>query len=227
MSDDTPTERFDPKSNGVTPPDPLGATPQEYPPTRKLPEAFTPPPAEPFPQPDADTTTPPPKPPEKKPHVLLWWLIGIGAALLITVIVLLVILFSGGDPEPEPTADPTPTQTEEPTPEPSVEPEPSPTVEPAPVSPSFESFEAPTSANCEEGADDAPLTFSWASNDAERAYIGVQTTNAKLAPYASDLPPVFTFTDLAYQCDQDSQIYTVTLEDAAGAIASETVTITK
>ena len=55
----------------------------------------------------------------------------------------------------------------------------------------------------------------------------MQTTDAKLAPYASDLPPVFTYTDLAYQCDQESQIYTVTLEDAAGSTRSETVTITR
>ncbi|GAB2448754.1 hypothetical protein HD599_001871 [Conyzicola lurida] len=227
MSDDTPTERFDPKSNGVTPPDPLGATPQEYPPTRKLPTT----PAQPTVQPVAGATPPPapPAPPAKKSRTALRWLIGIGAALLVAVIVLLVILF-GGDPEPEPTATATPTATAQPTPTPSPspteEPEPTPTVEPV-ASPTFDSFEAPTTADCEEGDDDAPLTFSWSSSNAERAFIGVQTTDAKLAPYASDLPPVFTYTDLAYQCDQESQIYTVTLEDAAGSTKSETVTITR
>lgn len=257
MSDDTPTEKFDPKKNGATPPNepttPDAPVQPEYPPTVKLPAHDAPssgredpahwPPVDPTPaaraatpQPTTPAGIPATTPDEtaksqepKKKHTLMWWLIGIGAALLIALIVLLVVLFGGAD---EPAVAPTPSETSAsptPEPEPTEEPEPTPTetVAPPPVTgPTFATFSAPANAACEEGDDEAPLSFSWSSSDATTAYIGVGTQNAALNPTFSDLPPTATFDELSYDCSVASQVYTVTLEDAEGRLTSNTVTIT-
>lgn len=246
MSDDTPTERFDPKSAGQTPPDPLGADPEQYPATRILPTddvptTVNPPLYSPTPgdgaippaQPPATRPTRPAGPtgptPPKKSRTLMWWLIGIGAALLVTVIVLLVMLLGNRD-DGQPAETPAPTASETPVPTPTEttppEPSPTPTTEPA-AGPTFATFSAPASAECQEGEDEAPLTFSWSSTDAVRAYLGVGTQNAAINPTVSDLEPTATYSDLAFDCGVASQVYTVTLEDAAGRLASNTVTITR
>jgi hypothetical protein len=165
---------------------------------------------------------------------LLYVLIGIGVLLLIVVVILVATLLSRPGattpnltPSPSQTdsATPTPTPTlASPSPEPEDEEEPPPP--PVPV-PGFDSFSAPSDAGCEDGDSSRPLTFSWSSDDAVTAYIGVQTNNAKSAPYEGDLPPVYTYTNLNYQCDHDSQYYTVTLEDGAGHLTHKTVTINK
>lgn len=170
-----------------------------------------------------------------KSRTLLYVLIGIGALLLIAVIVLIVTLLTRApqpDAEPSPTptessASPSPTPTETsatPTPTVTVAPPP-PAPAPAPV-PGFDSFSHDNEAGCQPGDSQQQLTFSWSSDDAVRAYIGVQTDNAKSAPYESNLPPVYTYTNIYYNCGQASQFYTVTLEDAAGHLTHKTVTIT-
>lgn len=173
----------------------------------------------------------------RKSRTLLYVLITIGALLLIAIVILIATLAgrpasTTADPSSTPTvtdsASPTPTPTET---SPSPEPEPEETEEapppppPAPV-PGFDSFSAPSDAGCQDGDTQKQLTFSWSSDDAVRAYIGVQTNNAKAAPYESDLPPVYTYTNLYYNCDQNSQYYTVTLEDGSGHLTHKTVTIT-
>jgi hypothetical protein len=264
MSDDTPTEKFDPRKDGANPPDqppttpiepngvsPVSADDSEYAPTRRMPAQdlpparddpahwppvdstptvrTTPPPAAPRSSTSTTTSTSTKKPDEsKKKHTLMWWLIGIGAALLIALIVLLITLFGGAD---EPAVAPTPTESSaapEPEPTPSNEPEPEPTqtVAPPVTSPTFATFSAPANAACEEGEDEAPLTFSWSSSDATTAYIGVGTQNAALNPTFSDLPPTATFEELNYDCSVASEVYTVTLEDSQGRLASNTVTVT-
>ena len=71
-------------------------------------------------------------------------------------------------------------------------------------------------------------TISWSSSNADHAYIGIDTLNAKDEPFNDGtLPAVYTFTDAPFNCDQASQIYTVTLEDSAGLLAHQTVTITR
>ena len=174
----------------------------------------------------------------KRSRTLLYLLIGVGVLLLVTIVILTSTLLgrpasTTADPSVTPTftesasATPTPTPTEEspsatPEPEESEDPPPPP---PAPV-PGFDSFSAPSDAGCQAGDDQKQLTFSWASDDAERAYIGVQTNNAKAAPFTGELPPVYTYTDIYFNCDQDSQYYTVTLEDGSGHLTHKTVTIT-
>jgi hypothetical protein len=240
--DNAPTERFVPITGASSHPAPVfdptngGAWPPVEPATRILPTAAAAgagagaggiPPGR------AHTLAQPAEG-ERKSRALLFWLIGIGAALLITVIVLLAMFFTGQDDTP--VAAPTPSATatqpaapsEEPTPteEPSqsATPTPTPTEEPA-AAPTFSSFEAPTSAGCEEGDDNAPLTISWASRDATTASIGVNTDDASRDPFEADLPPVFTYTGLNYECELPSQVYTVTLENADGLTTSQSVTI--
>lgn len=171
-----------------------------------------------------------------KSRTLLYVLIGIGALLLIAVIVLIVTLLSRAtqpDAEPSPTptessASPSPTPTEtSATPTPTVTvapPPPAPAPAPVPV-PGFDSFAYEQDAGCQPGDSQQQLTFSWSSDDAVRAYVGVQTNNAKTGSYSGELPAVYTYSDIYYNCDQASQYYTVTLEDAAGHLTHKTVTI--
>jgi hypothetical protein len=219
---DAPTERFDPTNGGAWPP-------VDQQPTRVMPAASAPRAQ----STTRTTTTTGNPPPEKKSRALLWWLIGIGAALVIAVIVLLVLLF-GGDEEQAPAASPSPTASVEPVPEPEPseteappEPEPTATTPPVATGPTFATFSAPSSGQCEEGEDNAPLSFSWSSDNAVRAYLGVGTQNAALNPTVSDLPPTATYDELEFECSVASQVYTVTLEDELGTLASRTVTVTR
>ena len=160
-------------------------------------------------------------PPPKKSNALLWTLVSIAGVLLITIIVLAIILLQPKD-TPAPVDSPT---AEAPIEEP--EPEPSESEEPEATGPIFDSFTAPETSGCTEDSTEAPLEFSWESSNAVRAYIGVGTDNARDDPFDGDLPPTYTYLDIVYLCDQESQIYTVTLEDESGEIASETVTVSR
>ena len=172
-----------------------------------------------------------------KSRTLLYVLIGVGALLLIAVIVLIATLLSS-NPTPAASPSPTPTVSVTPSPtpsEPSATPTPSqteePVVDPAPAPapdpiPGFDSFAYEQDAGCQPGDSQQQLTFSWSSDDAVRAYVGVQTNNAKTGSYSGELPAVYTYSDIYYNCGQASQYYTVTLEDAAGRLTHKTVTIT-
>jgi hypothetical protein len=146
----------------------------------------------------------------------------------------LLVMLLGDDDAPAPAASSSPTASAEPAPEPEPseteappEPEPAPTTPPAQAGPTFATFSAPSSAQCAEGEDNAPLSFSWSSDTAVRAYLGVGTQNAALNPTVSDLPPTATYDDLEFDCAVASQVYTVTLEDELGTLASRTVTVTR
>ncbi|MBK4346495.1 hypothetical protein [Lacisediminihabitans changchengi] len=180
--------------------------------------------------------TPPTEPPQSKRTLII--LIVVGAVLLVAVLVLVLLLLTrtiggGTAASPSPsvttsdTPSPTPSTTPSATPTPSPTPSPTQTAPPAPTNPTFATFSAQSSAGCSSDSGDVALTFTWGSTDAKTAYIGVGTTNAKQDPYASDLPPTDTYTDLTYDCSQPSQVYTVTLENAAGLITNRTVTITR
>ena len=160
--------------------------------------------------------------PLKKSNALLWTLVSIAGVLLITIIVLAIILLQPKDspaPANTPTAE---APIEEPEPE-ATEPE----EEPEATGPVFDSFTAPETAGCTEETTEVPLEFSWESANAVRAYIGVGTDNARDDPFDGDLPPTYTYLNIVYLCDQESQTYTVTLEDESGEIASETVTVSR
>lgn len=210
MSDDTPTERFEP-------------------PTAPLPEA------------GAATPTADGPPAEGQKRGMLIALIAIAAAILIALIVLIVVLVGNagrGETEAQPTPElsasesPTPEETESPEPseEPSDEPssEPSPTTAPPPPppqSPSFATFSGPNRATCPDTSSSVAITWSWSSTNAVNAWFGIGTNNAKAEPFES-VPTTATYT-FNYQCSEASQIYTVTLEDAAGRLTHKTVEVVR
>lgn len=129
---------------------------------------------------------------------------------------------------PPPSSTPTPSKS--PSSKPSTTPSPptttppmTPPMTPAPAGPTFAVFKAPKAASCTSANPTSQITFSWASGDAVRAWFGVHTTNAKNAPY-EEVDPTATYT-FNFQCSNDSEYYTVTLEDASGNLAHKTVTI--
>jgi hypothetical protein len=157
----------------------------------------------------------------------LWVAIGV---LALAVVVLLVLLFLR--PAATPAADTTPTPTVAPTEAPSspppAEPTPEPTTEPPPPpAPAFTSFSAePAVADCSGGAASVPLVFSWSSDGATEAWIGVGTTDAQSAPYESVPTSATGYSNLAFQCSEESQIYTVTISGPTG-VAHSSVTIAR
>lgn len=241
MSDDTPTERFPTPDAAGTEPLPTSAGATEPLPAAAANDGVTDVPAPaatevlytPSAAPARSSAPTAAVPQERNSRAMLYTLIGVGAALLIAVVIVVIMLLSRGSdvPTPVPTTSGSPSASPSASPSPSPlpsltespEPEPEP---PATVGPTFDSFTAPPAAGCAEGDTAKPLTFSWSSSNAQTAYIGVATTDAKAAPYEAGLPPVDTYT-LDYQCSQASQVYTVTLEDADGNLAHQTVTITK
>ena len=207
MTDDTPTERFSAADE----------------PTRILPTSAAPG-AGAAGRSQVDSEKP-------QSRALLFTLIGIGIALLIAIVVLALVLFNRDDtPAPAPivseTASGTPTATA-PAPSASASDAPAPTETSAPpvsTGPTFDSFSAPASAGCTGEVSNVDLTFSWSSGNAESASISIGDSDEA---FASGLPPVYTLTELQYQCDFPSQTYTVTLEGADGKVASNTVTVTQ
>lgn len=207
MSDDTPTERFEP-------------------PTAPLPEGH-----------GTTATTAEPPPEEQQKRGMLIALLAVAGAILIALIVLIVVLVGnagGSEPQPAPettlSESPTPTPEESESPEPTDEPseEPSATAAPPPPpaqSPSFATFTGPDRATCPDTSSSVAITWSWSSTNAVAAWFGIGTTNAKAEPFES-VPTTATYT-FNYQCSEASQIYTVTLEDSAGRLTHKTVEIVR
>lgn len=177
--------------------------------------------------------TPPPAgaPPTDGPRRPTWPWVVIGV-LVFAVIVLLVLLLlrPGATPAGQSTATPTPSPTATPSSAPPAEPAPEPTSEPAPppaAGPVFTSFSVePEVADCSGGATSVPLVFSWSSEDASEAWIGVGTTDAQAAPYEAVPTSVSGYSNLAYQCSEASQVYTVTISGPTG-VTHHSVTIVR
>lgn len=145
----------------------------------------------------------------------LWVAIGV---LALAVVALLVLLFMRPAATPAVDATPTPTATEASSGP--AEPAPDATTEPAPpAAPVFTSFSAePTTADCSGGAASVPLVFSWSSEGATEAWIGVGTTDAQAAPYEAVPTSMAGYANLSFQCSEESQVYTVTISGPAGVV---------
>lgn len=207
MSDETPTERFEPP----TAPLPRGAGAE------------------------ASAVTTETEGPDRR--MLIALIAIAAAILIALVVLIVVLVGNAGtntaQPAPEVTAsesespEPTPTETE--SPEPSVEPstEPSTTAAPPPPpqSPSFATFTGPNRATCPDTSSSVAITWSWSSTNAVNAWFGIGTNNAKAEPFES-VPTTATYT-FNYQCSEASQRYTVTLEDSAGRLTHKTVEIVR
>ncbi|MGR2751702.1 hypothetical protein [Agromyces arachidis] len=167
-----------------------------------------------------------------------WMWVAIAAlAVAVVVLLLFLLLRPGATPIAAPTASPTPSASPSATPTATASPEPTttstpvqPTSEPTtePVSgPVFTSFSAePATADCSGGATSVPLVFSWSSEGATEAWIGVGTTDAQAAPYESVPTSASNYSNLAYQCSEESQVYTVTLSGPSG-VTHNSVTIVR
>jgi len=211
MSDETPTERFEP---AMTPLPVSGASAG-----------------------GTSTATEPPTEEGSKRGMFIA-LIAIAAAILIALVVLIVVLVGNAGPsddQPVPQASASVTESPSPTPEETESPEPSdePSTEPSapaappppPQSPSFATFTGPKSATCPDTSSSVAITWSWSSTDAVAAWFGIGTNNAKAEPFES-VPTTATYT-FNYQCSEASQRYTVTLEDSAGRLTHKTVDIVR
>jgi len=214
MSDETPTERFEP----VTTPQPtVGASASA----------------------GASGTATEPHAEAGSKRGMLIALIAVAAAILIALVVLIVVLVGNAGPandQPTPEASasesesPTPTPEETESPEPSGEPstEPITTAAPPPPpaqSPSFATFTSVDRATCPDTSSSVATTWSWSSTDAVAAWFGIGTNNAKAEPFES-VPTTATYA-FNYQCSEASQRYTVTLEDSAGRLTHKTVDIVR
>ena len=170
--------------------------------------------------------------PSRAPMIAL---IVIGALLVAALAIYLISVASRSDrPAPiagtsasaTPSATPTPTATPSATPTPT--PTPTPTVAPEPVVATFTSFTPAdgTAVLCDGDTLTTPLEFTWTSDDAERAWIGQGTTNAKNDP-TSKVDPSGTYSKFEFSCEVESQVYTVTLESADGELTSQSVTLVR
>lgn len=201
MSDDTPTERFQP-------------------PTAPLPAANSG---------TASATEPPEE--GRKRGMLIALIAIAAAILLALIVLIVVLVGNTGSPEasPTPTAtlseSPSPTPEETESPEPSASPSATTPPPPPPQSPSFATFSGPDRASCPDTSSAVAITWSWSSTNAVRAWFGIGTTDARAEPFES-VPTTVTYT-FNYQCSEPSQIYTVTLEDSAGRVTHATVEIVR
>lgn len=85
----------------------------------------------------------------------------------------------------------------------------------------------PTVAACpDDRASTVPLTFSWTSEGAERAWIGVATSDASVQPAAEVDLSSGGFSGLVFACSDADQVFTLTVQGAGGTV-SETIAITR
>ena len=164
-------------------------------------------------------------------------LIVIGALLVAALAIYLISVASRNDrsapiagtsASATPSVTPTPSETPSATPTPTPTPTPTVTVAPEPVVATFTSFTPAdgTAVLCDGDNLTTPLEFTWTSDDAERAWIGQGTTNAKNDP-TSKVDPSGTYSKFEFSCEVESQVYTVTLESADGELTSQSVTLVR
>jgi len=156
--------------------------------------------------------------------------------LLIALVVLILALLNRDDaPAPvasdTPSASASPSETPSPTPSETEEPSPSPTPtetsaapEPAPA-PTFTVFQAENTANCPDESGSVPLFLSWSIDGATTAWFGIGTDDARAEPF-EEVPTTATY-EFAYQCSEESQLYTVSAENADGLVTHRTVEVVR
>ncbi|MBB3157587.1 hypothetical protein FHS07_001271 [Microbacterium proteolyticum] len=85
----------------------------------------------------------------------------------------------------------------------------------------------PAVAACpDDRASTLPLTFSWTSESAERAWIGVGTSDASAQPAAEVDLSSAGFSGLVFACSDADQVFTLTVQGATGTV-SETISLTR
>ncbi|WP_285136665.1 hypothetical protein [Microbacterium sp. lyk4-40-TSB-66] len=86
---------------------------------------------------------------------------------------------------------------------------------------------SPTVAECPDDRDSTvPLTFSWTSEGADRAWIGIATSDASVQPTAEVETTAEGYADLLYACSDADQVFTLTVQGAGGTL-SRTIAIAR
>lgn len=224
MSDDTPTQKFDPTGDAPTERLPVEGAAASDTPSEEVVE-------------------------ERKSRRLIIILASIGGALLIAVIVILIMLLTqgsgatpGSTPSPTATSSGTPsaTPTASTTPSPTPTPTPTQTTDPAPPPPppstdaEVDSFGGTNTISCNSSAPVTPdytLYFEWNTSNADQVFFGVGTNDAQAGAFFDNLPPDGNSQDdfpyqIEFQCPQASQIYTITVVNDNGTKDSRTITVT-
>ncbi len=95
-------------------------------------------------------------------------------------------------------------------------------VPPAEGAPTISAFSVdPAEALCpDERESTVPLSFSWASEGGERAWIGVGTSDASVQPTAEVDLNADAYTDVSFACRDADQVFTLTVEGAGGTTSS-------
>ena len=223
---DTPTRRLDQVTDATVPfaaHVPLASLPPD-----RAAYAPAPPAAGPPVRPRGDTPGAPADRPSRAPLIAVLVIV----TLLIAALAIYLLSIASRDDAPAASASAspsaTPSTTPTPSPTPSATPSPTPTPAPEPVLATFTSF-APadgSSVLCDGKKATTPIEFTWASDDAEAAWIGENTTNAKENPTA-EVDTSGTYSDFEFSCEIESQVYTVTLESADGELTSRSVTLVR
>lgn len=158
--------------------------------------------------------------------------IALGAILLIALAILIFALMQRGagpaptaSPTPTPTATTTPTPTPTPTATATPTPTPTETQEEAAPAPTFTVFQAENTANCPEETGSVPIFWSWSIEGASTVWFGVGTDDARAKPF-EEVPTTATY-EFAYQCSEESQLYTVSTENADGLVTHRTVEVVR
>lgn len=87
---------------------------------------------------------------------------------------------------------------------------------PAPVIADFAVTPAVAECADDHGGETAPLTFTWVSSDADRAWIGIGTSDASISPTAEVPVSSEGWTDLPFECFLDATDYTLTVQGPGG-----------
>ena len=201
--------------------DPTQVMPPVQPSPKSMPDAVAPAGGEP-------PVPPPPTGRSGAGRFALWLAIILMLLLLISVIAALLTRSNGETPEVSASASESPSVTPSPTPSPSVTPSPSPTpteTTEAPSGPQFVLYSVPQEALCPDESTTLDITVTWESTGADRAWVGIATTNAKDEPFSE--VPTSGSVALPFPCSNESQVYTVTLEGDDGALVSESETVTR
>lgn len=221
MSDDTPTQKFDPSGDAPT-------------------ERFTAPVAD---EPSEEVIE------ERKSRKLIIILASIGGALLIAVIVILIMLLTknNGTPGAMPTssssssASPTPSASASATPSASPTPTPTPTQDAPPPPPpppstdvSIDSFTGETTSECSSQTQNrVNMLIEWESTNGVAAYFAVGDVNdAETNGMGWTLPPSGNSNDFPsgyvpyeFQCGNASNTYTLTVVGTNGSRDTRTITV--
>jgi len=200
--------------------DPTQVMPAVPPPSTTMPNSVAPAGGEP-------PVVPPPTERSRAGRFALWLAIILMLLLILSVIAALLTR-SNETPEVSASASESPSVTPSPTPSPSVTPSPSPTpteTTEAPSGPQFVLYSVPQEALCPDESTTLDVTVTWETTGADRAWVGIATTNAKDEPYSE--VPTSGSVALPFPCSNESQVYTVTIEGAGGELVSESETVTR